>query len=796
MRISRNWLTQWVSTSLEATELADKLTLAGLEVQGIASAGPALDKKRILIGEIVEVVPHPNADRLKVCKVDVGKTRKLTIVCGAKNALSGMKVPVALVKARLPDIEITKSEIRGVQSNGMLCSGAELGLADRSDGLMELDQSAPVGESLSDYLGLADQIIELDLTPNRGDCLGMVGVAREVSALTGCRFTSTEIKKIKPVNKEDLGISLQAPDACPRYVGRAIKNIDMAARTPDWMAECLRRNEVRSINPIVDVTNYVMLEIGQPMHAFDLSKIQGEIIVRMARKGEKLVLLDHSEVKLVADNLVIADRKRTIALAGIMGGDNSAISEKTVDIYLEAAFFAPSAMIGKARRFGMHTDASHRFERGVDSELQLDAVERATELILSIAGGEPGPTRHAVERKALPRRKPIKFDPNGIERTLGIGIPKSSTAKLLKNLGMRTKPSASGWKVTPPSWRFDIVGQHDLIEEVGRCYGFDKIPPRMPNSEARLGRHPESRLSDQQIKRRIVRLGYYEAITYSFVDPGVQEKLTENATRNVRLTNPIADNMSVMRESIWPGLLEAVRMNLNHQEDAVRLFEIGHVFLKGAKKGQHREIKKLAAAVTGPAVPKQWSGERRAVDFFDLKGDLEEILTPTINPEALQFSSTLHPALHPGQAGEILWKNSPIGHIGKLHPTVQKALDIEQDVYLFEVDLTNLNESAIPVFRHISKFPSVQRDIAVLVNRQVESQKVLELVRTAAGNLLAELALFDIYQGERVEKNKKSFACSLTFQSESSSLTSSEVDAIIEKIIRVLGTKLEATLRT
>jgi len=791
MKISKNWLRHWISTNIEATELANKLTLAGLEVKGIESTGPELDKKHILIGKILEVVSHPNVDHLKVCKVDIGKKKKLTIVCGAKNAVSGMKVPVALIKAKLTD-----SEIHGVQSNGILCSSVELGLADQYRDLMELDLSAPIGESFSDYLDLVDQIIEVDLTPNRGDCLGMVGVAREVSALLGSKFESTKFKKIKPVHKDYLRISLQASEACPRYVGRVIKSINMSAHTPDWMAECLRRNEVRNINPIVDVTNYVMLEIGQPMHAFDLSKIQGEIIVRMARNSEKLVLLDGSEVKLTGDDLVIADSKRAIALAGIMGGDNSAISEKTVDIYLEAAFFTPSAIIGKARLFDIHTDASHRFERGVDSELQLDAVERATELILSITGGEPGPISHAVERKWLPKRKPIKFDLNEIERTLGIVIPESFTAKILENLGMcTTKLSASSWKVTPPSWRFDITGQHDLIEEVGRCYGFENIPPKIPKNAARLGRHPESQLSDAQIKHRIVHLGYYEAITYSFVDPGVQKKLTGSSAKNIQLTNPIADNMSVMRESIWPGLLEAVRMNLNHQEDVVRLFEIGYVFLKGAQKRQYKEIKKLAAVVTGPAIPKQWYSEQRTVDFFDIKGDLEEVLTLGINPKELQFSSTIHPALHPGQASEILWKNRRIGYLGKLHPTVQKALYIEQEVYLFEVDLTNFNESIIPVFHNISKFPSVQRDIAVLVNQQVESQKVLELVRITAGNLLTGLELFDIYQGEQVEKNKKSFTFSLTFQSESSNLTSLEVDVIINKIVSVLRTKMQATLR-
>ncbi|NKB62461.1 MAG: phenylalanine--tRNA ligase subunit beta [Gammaproteobacteria bacterium] len=795
MKISESWLKEWVSTRLDAKAIGDELTSAGLEVETIESAGPLFKKNSILVGKILTTEPHPQADRLKICQVDVGKKKPLGIVCGASNAAKGIKVPVALVKAKVAGMEIKRSEIRGIESHGMLCSGSELGLEDQSSGLLVLDNHAPIGGEFQTYMDLQDKVIEVDLTPNRGDCLSMSGIAREVSVFTGSKLKAQNIKKVSAKNKIALKVELQAPESCPRYVGRAISNIDMSAPTPNWMAERIRRSGSRSINAIVDVTNYVMLELGQPMHAFDLDRIQDGIVVRMAKKNEKLKLLDGSDVVLDKDNLVIADRKKAIALAGIMGGDNSAISDGTSNIYLEAAFFSPSAIIGKARKFGMHTDASHRFERGVDSELQLVAIERATQLILSICGGEPGPVTHAVERKQLPRKKNIRFDKDQIARILGVQIPTNTTTALLKRLGMKVDMTSSGWKVVPPSWRYDIDGQHDLVEEVGRCYGIDKIEPRMPQSVAKNGRHPEAQIQDYGVKQKLIERGYFEAITYSFVDPASQQQLF-GKTKSIKLVNPISDTMSVMRHSMWPGLLEAVKSNLNHQETGIRLFEIGNVFSKGSKTAPYREVKKLAAMISGPIESKHWSEDQREADFFDLKGDLESLLEMSGMKAQLHIGPGSHNALHPGQCGTVHLGQKVIGHIGKLHPSQQKALDIGQPVFLFELDLSPLEVANIPKFADISKFPMVQRDLSILVDREIDAQKLLDLVRETGGKLLKKLELFDVYQGEHIEKNKKSFAFSLTFQSESSNLTSPEVDLITENVINALKEQYGAALRT
>ena len=797
MLISKSWLDDWVSTPLDGAGLSDVLTLAGLEVEGYEAVTSlslsAGNREKILIGQIVACNPHPNADRLKLCQVDVGKRRPLEIVCGAANARAGVRVPVALIGAKLPGVKIKKSEIRGVSSSGMLCSAAELGLAESSDGLMLLDEDAPVGGSVVEYLQLDDQSIEIDLTPNRGDCLSIIGIAREVSALTGGKMGARPMTAVKAGSKRRLEIELADPQACGRFAGRVIEGIDMGAKSPDWMCERLRRVGLRPINPVVDITNYVMIETGQPMHAYDFDKLNGGIVARMARKGEKLKLLDDSIVRLSENNLVIADHKKAVGLAGIMGGDNTAISDATTNIFFEAAYFSPAHIIGKARSFGMHTDASHRFERGVNPEGQIAAVEFATELLLNMAGGTPGPVCHAVSRKHLPKPKPIRFQRSEISRILGISVPNRDVRQILTRLGMQVETADQGWRVTPPSWRFDISGQHDLVEEVGRCYGFNRVPPRMPAATAVTGKHPEVRVDSRSVRRRLTELGYYEAITYSFIDPSQSSGLMESS-KGIKLANPIADNMSEMRQSLLPGLLSALVRNVNRQESRVRLFEIGNVF-KGRGKNK-KEVTLVSGVVCGNAKPRQWAIEDRAVDFFDIKGDVENLLSLSGDRRSFQFVSGSYPVLHPGQSAEIKKNGKTVGKVGQLHPQKQNVLDLQQPVFVFELVLESFASSLLPRFQEISRFPAVQRDLSVVVSSEIEADKVLEIVRKTGGKALKNVELFDIYAGERVENNKKSFAFSLTFQSESSSLTSADIDADTTNIIKALQDSVGAELRT
>ena len=813
MLVSHAWLREWVAADVGVHELAERLTLGGLEVASVTPAGPPLHLKRVIIGKIVRSQPHPGAARLQVCEVDVGRRARLTLVCGAANARVGEKAPVATVGARLPALEVRARTIGGVESAGMLCSAAELGLEEQSDGIMLLDADAPVGAPVGEYLDLADPVMEIELTPNRGDCLGMLGIAREVRALTGANLRATganlratgaaagsgdgKTAKVRARNSARLAVELRAPRQCPRYVGRALRNVDVTARTPDWMTERLRRSGVRSLNVVVDVTNYVMLELGQPMHAFDMDKLAGGIVVRKARAGEKLRLLDGSTVKLRADSLVIADRKKAIALAGIMGGQDSAISDTTRHVYLEAAFFPAPTILGKARQFGMHTDASHRFERGVDPTMQAHAMQRATRLLVELAGGEPGPVSDARAPKLIPRPATIPFKRTEISRLLGAAVPARSVRTILERLGIAVTPDKdkAGWKVRVPGWRSDITGPHDLVEEVGRVYGFDRIAPRPPAATATAGGHSESRVCPAVIKQKLVERGYFEAITYSFVDPAIQRVLT--GRRGILLNNPIADDMAAMRRSLWPGLLEALRSNRNRQHDRVRLFETGHVFLKGrGPAGERREVHHLAAAATGPVFPTQWGAPSRAVDFFDVKGDLLALLVRSADREDVQFQPARHPALHPGRSAQIKLGKAPIGYLGQLHPGHQKLLGMDQPVYLFELELPSLARTELPRFSAISRHPAVRRDLAVVVESGVKAQDVLDRARAAAGDLLVDLELFDVYAGEGIEKNHKSFAFRLTFQSESSNLRADEANAITAKIIKVLQHRFGARIRT
>jgi len=811
MLISHAWLREWVRVDVDVGALAERLTMGGLEVAAVAAAGPALGK-RVLVGRIDAVAAVPGRAKLKVCTVDVGRRARITVICGAPNITAGDRVAVALPGAKLPGVTVAKRVIAGVESNGMICSAAELGLDERADGVLQLDADAPPGRPLAEHLNLADQVLELELTPNRGDCLSVRGVAREVAALFGARLTPPRgiADNASVTDRAKLPVELRAPAACPRYVGRAVCGVDLSARSPDWLTERLRRAGARSVNVAVDVTNYVMLELGQPLHAFDMRKLTGGIVVRQAKAGEKLRLLDGSRLTLRADNLVIADHAKAVALAGIMGGWDSAVSAATRDIYFESAFFPAQAMLGKARQFGMHTDASHRFERGVDPAGQAQAIARATRLLVSIAGGRPGQVTDACVRKSMPRAAVIDLPRAEIARALGVTVPPERVAAFLKRLGMQVAPAAPaksakskspGWRVTAPTWRSDITGAHDLVEEVARLVGYDNLPSRAPAASVTDATvtgdstvtnitvtDAETCIKVDDLKRKLVERGYFEAITYSFVDAKIQHGLL--GKRGIKLRNPIAENMAVMRCSLWPGLLDALRANLNRQHERARLFEAGHVFL-----GRGREVHRLAAAITGPALPTQWGAPARAVDFFDAKGDLQALLEATGAAAEFVFQPAAHPALHPGRSAAVLRARKVVGRIGQLHPRHAKLVDLGAAVYLFEVDLPALSEAALPAFAAVSKYPAVRRDVAVVVDAGVAAQAALEVARGAAGPWLADAVLFDIYAGAGVEKSRKSFALRLTFQSDCGNLTAAQVDAQMARIVAALQRRIGAKLR-
>ncbi|MHB8347091.1 MAG: phenylalanine--tRNA ligase subunit beta [Acidiferrobacterales bacterium] len=793
MKISEQWLREWIPTRMPSDVLAERLTMAGLAVDAMLPVAPALDQ--VVVGEIISSEPHPAADRLRVCTVRVGNGRTVDIVCGAGNAAVGIKVPVALPGAVLTGgIRIERSEIRGIQSEGMLCSARELGLAEAAEGLMVLEPTARPGTSLGETLGLDDHQIELDLTPNRGDCLSVAGLARELAALTGGTPHAPRVKAAKAHSRRQVKVTIQAKQDCPRYVGRVIEGIDAAAATPLWMRERLRRSGVRSIHPVVDVTNYVMLELGQPLHAFDLDRLSGGITVRRAHPHETLVLLDGNTVDLPEGALLIADNKGPCALAGIMGGMDSAVGAATRDVFLESAYFRPEAIASRARQMGLHTDSSHRFERGVDPQLQARALERATQLILSLAGGRAGPLVEKTASRHLPVRPPVKLRTQRVARLLGVSIPSQQIGIILRRLGMKAVRQNDGWKVTPPSWRFDIAQECDLIEEVARLTGYENLAPRRPLAPLQAGTATEMLVPSDRFRAMLVDRDYQEAITYSFVDPAIQA-LIDPAHQPLVLANPIASDMAAMRTSLWPGLLKAVVYNLNRQQERVRLFELGHRFLPRAD-GTVQERPGLAGIVVGEALPKQWGVSARDVDFFDVKGDVEALLSAGGPRERFRFRAVQHPALHPGQAAEITDADGrTVGLFGGLHPSIQAQLGLEQPVFLFEFWLEALEQVEMPEFREISRFPSIRRDIAVVVDEHIPAQSVLDCVAHVSGKLLANLELFDEYRGEGIDSGRKSLAISLTLQDSSRTLKEGEVETLMDQVVQVLASQLGAQLR-
>ena len=793
MRISEQWLREWVSPKLDTEQLAERLTLAGLEVSALEPAGA--DLKGVVVGRIDSLREHPHADRLKLCSVDIGRRGRLEIVCGARNVVTGMRVPIALPGTELPNgVHVEKSEIRGEVSMGMLCSALELGLPDSAEGILPLGSDASLGQPVRDYLQLNDTIMEIELTPNRGDCLSVAGVAREVAALTATRLKAayTKVRNIPATSKRRFKIKLQAEQDCPRYVGRVIEGINSTATTPIWMIERLRRSGVRSISPVVDVTNYVMLELGQPMHAFDLDKLVGGIRVRHAKKNESLTLLDGTRPRIQAGTLLIADHKGPVALAGIMGGLDSAVMDKTHNLLLESAYFRPQTIAGRARSLGMQTESSFRFERGVDPYLQRQAMQRATSLLLGVVGGRPGPILEESLTRHVPKRASVILRRRRLTQLLAQELPVSKTQGILTRLGMRVSKRGDGWRVTPPSHRFDIEREEDLVEEVARVYGFENLPSQMPRISMGSRFASENHIPAERFKAVLVDRDYQEVITYSFVDPALQ-RLLEPATEPMILRNPISADMAAMRISLWPGLLQAVVYNRNRQQSRLRLFELGRCFV-GTGKNFVQELM-LGGALTGPVLPEQWGSKPRAVDFYDAKGDLEALLQVTGGRDEFQLQPGQHPALHSGQSAEITKNGANVGWLGALHPEFVAKLDLDDSVFLFQVRISTLQTARIPQFSEVSKFPAIRRDLSFMVDAGVPAQAVLDCAAAAAGELLVDLQLFDEYRGEGIDSGRKSLSLSLTLQDSSRTLKEEIVEAIMVRVIDSLEAGLGAELR-
>ncbi len=791
MLISELWLREWANPELDTAELCERLTLAGLEIGTVEPAGGKLDK--VIVGQILTASRHPDADRLQLCQVSIGEDQPLDIVCGAPNARAGIKVAVAQVGSKLPGgLKIKKSKIRGQVSLGMLCSSSELELSEESAGILELDSDAPIGVALVDHLQLDDQILEVELTPNRGDCLSAKGLGRDLAAITGVPFTPPAISAVATSIDDRVDVVLTAEQACPRYVGRVIRGINPEADTPLWMQERLRRSGIRSLGLLVDIANYVMIELGQPMHAFDLAKLQGSIQVRLANAGETLELLNGETKQLMAGLLVIADDQGPVAAAGIMGGLNSAVSDQTIDIFLESAWFAPSVIAGKARQLGLHTDASHRFERGVDPAIQRDAIERASELITTLAGGACGPIIDQQNTKQLPSNSLVKFKPELISKRLGMTVSNQQITTILTNLGISIDEQQSEWAIKAPSWRFDIEIPADLVEEIARVIGYDAIPSVMPALNPVMQPHSDSLNSIDRLASTMVDRDYQQAITYSFVDPDLQQ-LFDPAADAIKLLNPLSADMSVMRHSIWPGLLTAVRFNQNRQQGRIRLFEYGQVFKPIDKELLQPTV--ISAIITGTKQAESWTEKAQSVDFYDLKGDLEYLLAATGRQSDFSFVAGTHPALHPGRSAAILDQGSPIGMIGELHPRIASKLQVNGKCYLFELMVEPLQRRRVPDYRTVSKFPTLRRDLALLVDELQSAGEIETVVREVAGDKLQNYRLFDIYRDESLPKDKKSVAIGLDIGDQDKTMTDDEIDQIIVTVLAALDKQLQAQLR-
>lgn len=789
MKLSENWLRSRVPLTVDRDTLRERLDMIGHEVESIEPLGAQLDG--IVVAQIVACARHPEADRLQVCEVDAGEER-LQIVCGAPNARPGLKAPLARIGAQVGTLSIKAAKLRGVESFGMLCSAKELGLDADASGLLELPEDAPVGTSLADYLGLPDAVFDLGLTPNRADCLSLEGLARDVAAAFYVPFAPQAVDAVPARSDRRIEIRLDAPADCPRYCGRYISGLDAAAQTPAWMRERLRRSGLRPISLLVDVTNYVMLELGQPLHAFDADTLQGPVGVRRARAGETLRLLDEREVALDESFLVITDADRPVALAGLMGGWDTRIGTATRNVFLEAAHFAPGALAGRARRLGMHTDAAHRFERGVDADLPRRALERATQLILDAGGGDAGPILEAVSAEHLPVRAPVRLRRARIERVLGIGVPDAEVERILRALGMTVHVDAEGWSATPPGARFDIAIEEDLIEEVARIHGYERIPDRAPSGELVGPSLREDRVGLAALREQLAARGYLEAITFAFVE-GAQLTAWHMDEGAIALANPLSAELSVMRTSLLPGLVAALAANRSRQQTRVRLFETGRAYFARAE-GPH-EVPRIAGVACGDAVAEQWGEAARALDFFDVKGDVESLFALSGNEGAFSFEPAALPWLHPGQSAAVLRDGRVLGHVGALHPILARTLDLAGDVYVFELDLDPLGAREVPSAQPLSRFPSVRRDLSFELPEEVPYAQVENAVRAAVGETLTDVVLFDRYAGANLGSGVKSLAMGLILQDRYRTLTDPDADRCVALAVAALESGCKARLR-
>ena len=797
MIISENWLREWISVELDAETIADRLTRAGLEVESLEPAAQPIEN--LVVGRVLEVGAHPNADRLSVVSVDVGDDQPLEIVCGAPNVQQGMLSPVALVGATLPGgLEIKQSEVRGVVSAGMLCSAAELGLSEDASGLLQLDAGAEPGQSIGQLLGFDDQLIDIDMTPNRGDCLSVQGVARELNVLTAGQYHPPEIQSQDAAIADGIDLMLEDQDGCPRYLGRVISGIDANATTPLWLQERLRRCGERSISPVVDITNYVMLELGQPMHAFDRERIDDKIVVRQSMQGEQITLLDDSEVSLDGDTLIIADANKPIALAGVMGGKFSAIDASTTTIVLEAAHFTRKAVAGRARRYGLHTESAFRFERGVDPQLPAKAMERATQLVLQICGGNAGPVCEANHRDGIAARPDVTVRLERLRNLLGMPLEASEVGEILERVCEQVESGDEEWVVTPPSYRFDMQYEADLVEEVARVKGYDEVPTAIPRIAPRATAASEASVDLRRVRQTLVARDFHEIISYSFIDPGAQKKFCREQA--IRLANPLAENLSVMRTSLLPGLLAALEFNANRQRERIRLFEIGASY--HGEEGQISERLRLAGLVCGPRFPQQWDNANSAsVDFYDLKADLTAVLALTGRKEPFIFKEFEHIALQPGQVSQISLAGqngdqNSLGWLGRLHPALQKESGSSHPVYVFEIDVEKALTAEVPLYSQISRFPGVKRDLSVVVEQSVAAGDLLGAVRSELGSALSQVVIFDVYQGERVGQDQKSVSFALSLQDPEKTLTDAESEQMIDAVLARLAKDFGAALRS
>lgn len=791
MKFCKSWVDEWVANSLSAQEMSDAITMAGLEVDTCEPVCGEFSK--VVVAKVLECVDHPDSDHLHVTKVDAGTGEQLQIVCGAPNCRAGLKVACSLVGAKVGTLNIVPAKLRGVESNGMLCSYKELGMAEESNGIIELPEDAPIGVDLHEYLGLNDSSIDVDLTTNRPDCLSIRGIAREVAVLTHGTFNEVPCTEVPAVISDSLPVEIADFKACPRYLGRVIRGVNQKAVSPVWMTEKLRRCGIRSVSPIVDVTNYVMLELGQPLHSFDLNRLHDKIVVRFAQAGEKLELLSGEVVELTPETLIIADSTGPLALAGIFGGAASGISDETTDVFLESAFFDPLAIKGRARHYGLKTDASHRFERGVDPQLQRRAMERATELLIAVAGGQAGPVVECADESALKSEHHITLRLERMKKVLGCDVPAAEVEHILGTLGLKPVAVAGGYHVTAPSFRFDIEIEEDLIEEVARIYGYNNIPNKLPLATMIMSAAREEVLDDRALRHSLVQSGYQEAITYSFTEPSALKVF--NDLEPLVLANPISVEMSAMRTTLLAGLALAARYNVNRQQKRVRLFELGLSYVQdaGAENGVRQEPM-IAAIAVGDAEAESWTQKSRHVDFFDIKGDVEAMLALTAHSGEFEWVPTTCAFLHPGQGADLMFRGRKVGVVGMLHPTAQKALGFKTPVAVFEIERAALACRDIPLCREISRFPSVRRDFAFVLDRKYHASELVAAIKQAGGALVTDVLIFDVFSNESMG-DKRSVALGVTMHDNNHTLEEAEVEATVSRILAEVKSRFDADLR-